>query len=110
MQEYRDSADRMVLIAGDEIGADILLADIELGLACESPVPLARARVGEEDQLETGRLDQSFLERADNVVVAGGDGQSQLGHFCKSYEDVAELALNPSASGCSRARRGARSR
>ena len=77
----------VALVAGDEIGADVLLADVELGLARQPPVPLARAHVGEEDELEPGGLDQPFLERADDVVVAGGDRQSQLGHSM-SFLDV----------------------
>ena len=80
MQEHRDAADRVALVAGDEIGADILLADVELGLAREPPVPLARAHVGEEDEVEPVGLDRPFLERADDVVVAAGDGQLQLCH------------------------------
>ena len=45
-----------------------------------TPMPLARSHIGKEDELEAGGFDQPFLERAYDVVVAGGDGQSQLGH------------------------------
>src|SRR5262249_46570335 len=79
MQEHRDGGDRMVLIAGDEIGAGVLLADVEFGFAREPPMSLTRAHIGQKDELEAGGLDQPFLERAENVVLAGGEGHSRLG-------------------------------
>ena len=36
MQEHRNAGERMVLVAGDEIGADILLANVEFGLAARA--------------------------------------------------------------------------
>ena len=45
VEEYGDPGERMVLVAGDEIGADIVFADIELGLARQPPMPFARAHV-----------------------------------------------------------------
>src|SRR5439155_9331806 len=41
MQENRYAGDRMALVARNEIGADIFLADVEFALARESPVSFA---------------------------------------------------------------------
>src|SRR5688572_18010158 len=84
VHEHRDSSEFVPLVDGDEIGADVFFADVELGLAGEPPMPLARTHVREEDQLDAGALDQPFLERAHDVVVAAGDGQLKLGHSCSS--------------------------
>ena len=80
VQEHRDRGERLALVADHEIGADILLADVEFVLAAHAPMALARAHVGEEDEIEAVGLDRAFLERHDDVVVAAGDGQSQLRH------------------------------
>ena len=52
MQEHRDRGQRLALVARHEVGADVLLADVELVLAAHAPVALARPHVGEEDEVE----------------------------------------------------------
>ena len=80
MQEHRNGGQRLALVADHEIGADIFLADVEFVLAAHAPVALARPHVGQEDEFEPIRLDRTLLERADDVVVAAGDCQSQFAH------------------------------
>ena len=75
MQKDRNGGDRVAAIARHEIGADILLADVELHLAGDPPVPLARSHLGEEDELEAAGLDGAFLERLHDIVVAAGNGE-----------------------------------
>ena len=58
MQEHRDRRERLALVADHEIGADVLLADVEFMLAAHPPVPLARAHVGEEHEVEAVGLDR----------------------------------------------------
>ena len=90
VHEHRDRRQIVALVDGDEIGADVLLADVEFVLAGEPPVPLARAHVGEEDELDAVGLDQPFLERARDVVIAAGDGEFQLRHLFSP-----RIALSP---------------
>ncbi len=84
MQEHRDGGERHALVALHEIGADIGLAHVELGLARHAPVALARPHVGEDDELETVGLDHAFLERAHDLVVAARDGELDLSRHLTS--------------------------
>src|SRR5262249_12613359 len=65
-------------IALHEIGADIGFADVELGFARHAPMALARAHAGEHDEIEAIGRDRAFLERAYDLVIAAGHGQSEL--------------------------------
>src|SRR5580704_1299336 len=76
-------------IARHVIAADIDLADVELGLARHAPMALARAHAGEHDQLDAVGLHGAVAERADDLIVAAGDGEFQLRHY----------NIPPSASG-----------
>src|SRR5262249_53779797 len=80
MQEHRNGGDRVAAVARHEISADILLADVELHLAGEPPMPLARAHVGQEDELEAAGLDRTLLEGLHAVVITARNRQAQLGH------------------------------
>src|SRR5262249_6215415 len=66
------------LVARHEIGADVLLAHVELVLARQPPVALARAHVGEQEELDSVGLHGPVLERTHDLVVAAGNGQSEL--------------------------------
>ncbi len=105
MQEDGNGGERLALVADHVIGADVLLADVELVLAAHAPVPLARAHLGEEDQLETFGLDRAFDQRLHDIVVAGGDRQPELAH-----STFLVAGLVNCASARSDSRRGARFR
>jgi hypothetical protein len=78
MQEHRDGGQWGALVALHEIGANIALADVELGLARHPPVALARPHAGEHDELEAVGLDRALLERAHDLVVAAGHREPEL--------------------------------
>ena len=81
VQKHRDRGQRLAAVARHVITADIDLADVELGLARHAPVPLARAHAGEHDKLDTVGLHGAVAQRTHDLVVAAGDGQSQLRHL-----------------------------
>ena len=89
VQKHRDRGQRLAAVARHVIAADIDLADVELGLARHAPVALARAHAGQHHELDAVGLHGAVAERAHNLVVAAGDGQSQLRHY----------KIPPSASG-----------
>ena len=97
VQEHWDGGERRALVARHVVGADVLLADVELVLASHAPVPLARPHVGEEDEVEAVGRDGAFDQRLDDVIVATGDGESELCH---------SASLSSTASARNAARRG----
>ena len=104
MQEDRNGGERLALVADHEIGADILLADVELVLAAHAPVAFARSHVGEKNEVEAVGLHRSLFERAHDVIVAARHRQCELAHL--SFPGA---QLNR-ANARNAARRGARSR
>ena len=105
VQEDGNGGKRLALVADHVIGADVLLADVELMLAAHAPVALARAHPGEEDQLEPFGLDRALDQRLHDVVVAGGDRQPELAHSTFLIAGLINCASARSGS-----RRGARFR
>ena len=77
VEEHGDGGERYSVIALHEIGADIGLADVELGLARHAPMTLARTHAGEHDEIEAVGLDRAFLERTHDLVVAARDRQPE---------------------------------
>src|SRR5262249_45093102 len=56
--------------------------------ARHAPVALARAHVGEHDEIEAGGLDRAFLERAHDLVVAARDRELELSRHRQSLLSV----------------------
>ena len=102
MQEDRDRRQCRALVACHEVGADVLLADVEFVLASHAPVALARPHVGEKDQIEPVGLDGAFDQRLDDVVVAAGDGESQLCHCGFLSRDARSFSSSASAESAPR--------
>src|SRR5271169_1669424 len=80
MQKSRNSGQRLALVADYEIGADILLADVEFVLAAHAPVPLARPHFGKENEIEAIGFHQPLFERTHDVIVAAGHRQFKFAH------------------------------
>src|SRR5262245_43008936 len=78
MHENRDGGERMPLVARHEIGADILLAHIELVASRQPPVTLARSHAGEQDELDPVGRNGAVLERTHDLIIAAGDGEPEL--------------------------------
>src|SRR5581483_3803798 len=88
VQEDRNRRQRLAVIARHQIAADVELADVELPVARHAPVAFPRPVPGEHDQLQTVRLHCAFLERADDFVIAHGDGKSDSACHWKSPHSV----------------------
>src|SRR5262249_60563595 len=85
VQEHRDGGERRALVALHEIGADIGLADVELGPARHAPVALARTHTGEHDEIEAVALNRALLQRPHDLVIAARHGELELAHHLTSY-------------------------
>ena len=93
MQEHRQRGERLALVARHEIGADIELADDRTRCAramrqCRSREPMPVSTI----EFDAVDLDQPFLERLDDLVVAGGKGQFQLRHRARSRRQSRQRA------------------
>src|SRR5581483_1171780 len=74
----RDRGDRRAAALETEILRDLKLADIELPVAHEAAMALAR---GQRQHFEMERRgDLAFDQRTGAVVVAAGEGEQRVGH------------------------------
>jgi hypothetical protein len=81
VQEHRNGGERRALGTLHEIGADIGLADVELGAARHAPVALARAHAREHDEIDAVSGHRAFFERAHDLVIPARDREPNLaGH------------------------------
>lgn len=87
---------RLAVVSRHETGADLELADIELAVARHAPVALSRTMAGGKQDLETICFDRVLFERADDLLIADGHGESNFGrHAARSGENgVLRLGLN----------------
>ena len=89
MQEHRQRHELLAHAARDQIGAARQLDDVELAPVHEAVMAGVAVHVGEERQLDAVRLDDAFLQRPDDLVVAAGDGELELlGHGSLALHNV----------------------
>src|SRR5262249_27190179 len=90
MQKYRQREPRIVAVMCGKISGGVELAEVEFLTMAHAMVAFARAHAGEHDEIDAIRLDGAVGKRADEVVVAGREGELQ------AHEVIQLLRSRPS--------------
>jgi hypothetical protein len=88
VEKQRNRGQRLAVVSRHETGTDLELADIELAVARHAPVALSRTVAGGKHDLETICFDRLLFERAEDLLIADGHGDSNFGrHAARSGEN-----------------------
>src|ERR1044071_4344343 len=87
VRKNRNRTDRRAATFEPEVLGDLQLADVELPVAHEAPVALARGQ-RDELQVKARRGNLSIDQRASAVVIAAGESQGNVGHRSKASRAV----------------------
>ena len=75
MQEHRDGAERPVIVTRREIGRSGHLGHVEFAVVEEAPMSRRRIHVSQDGEIDAVDRDLAVDQRADDLVIAAGQGE-----------------------------------